>query len=270
VAVSADFVRDGMLNLRCAAATDVGLVREGNEDGSFTSRGIFAVADGMGGHAAGEVASALVLSSFEQLAQRDDITPDDIVSTISDANATILRSAAVNVEQLDMGTTVSGIGVVRVGGLDHWAVFNVGDSRVYRYAAGTLTQVTVDHSEVEELLSTGRISSEEARRHPHRNVVTRSLGSNPGPTPDVWVFPPTVGERFLICSDGLTLEVDDDEIARILAASSDPKSTAEELVTCAVDAGGRDNVTVVVVDLVSTGAVDELDADTAPRPKIAS
>ena len=108
-----------------------------------------------------------------------------------------------------MGTTLCGVGIVEVGGSQHCIVFNVGDSRVYSFRHGALTQVSVDHSEVQELRAAGRISQQAALRYPRRNVITRCLGSDPSPTPDLWVFPPVDKERFLVCSDGLTGELDD-------------------------------------------------------------
>jgi PPM family protein phosphatase len=139
--------------------------------------------------------------------------------------------------------------VVTAGGSDHWAVFNVGDSRVYRCIDDRLTLVTVDHSEVRELVDGGFITEEEAAHHPLRNVVTRSLGTTTAPTPDVWVLPPHPGERFLICSDGLSNELGADDIRRLLTGTDDPQQAAEALVSAAVEAGGRDNVSVIVVVL---------------------
>src|SRR5947207_1782171 len=136
--------------------------------------------------------------------------------------------------------------------------------RVRDLVEDTLVQMTVDHSEVEELVASGTIGSEEARTHPRRNVVTRALGTDPAPDPDVWVFPPTPGERFLICSDGLPMELPDAEIAEVLRAEAVPQEAAEALVRKAVDAGGRDNVTAVVVDHISTD--DDVNADTSPPP----
>ena len=233
------------------AASHPGNHRERNEDSTLVAPGILAVADGMGGHAAGEVASQLAVARLEMLAANADRKPEDVTSAIEAANDAILASAAAHSERAGMGTTVAGIGVVRVGGSDHWIVFNIGDSRVYRFARDALTQLTVDHSEVEELVAAGRITAEDAKVYPRRNVVTRSLGTDPAPTADVWVFPPTPGERFLICSDGLPLEVDDAAIAQILRAQTEPQQAADSLVERAVSAGGRDNVTAVVVDLVA-------------------
>ena len=168
-----------------------------------------------------------------------------------------------------MGTTATGLAVVTAGGSDHWAVFNVGDSRVYRFIGGDLALVTVDHSEVREMVDAGLITEAEAARHPLRNVVTRSLGTESMPTPDVWVFPPHPGERFVICSDGLSNELSRDQIREIVAAVDDPQAAAEALVQAAVEAGGRDNVTVIVVALDS-GDDGDFDVDTAPRSEAGS
>ena len=253
-----------MVTVRAGAASDAGRVRQLNEDTALTTTGMFVVADGMGGHAAGEVASGLAVARLGRLGARGDLKPDDVRAELALANRDILASAGEHPERAGMGTTVAGLSLVRFAGTEHWVVFNVGDSRVYRFVEDTLVQMTVDHSEVEELVAAGAIDSEQARTHPRRNVVTRALGMDPAPDPDVWVFPPTPGERFLICSDGLSLELADAEIAAVLRAEPTPQEAAEALVRKAVDAGGRDNVTVVVVDHV-TGDDDEANADTLPR-----
>jgi PPM family protein phosphatase len=251
--------------VRAGAATDVGKVRQHNEDSVLADRSVFVVADGMGGHAAGEVASRIVTSTLGELVGRKGLRSEDIVSALQQANTRILESVARHPEQTGMGTTAAGLTVVTAGGSDHWAVFNVGDSRVYRFVAGSLSLVTVDHSEVRELIDAGLITEDEAARHPLRNVVTRSLGSEIMPTPDLWVFPPYPGERFVICSDGLSNELSREDIRMILAEIEDPQEAAEALVRAAVDAGGRDNVTAVVVALDSGDDEEDFDADTAPR-----
>jgi PPM family protein phosphatase len=251
-----------VLTLGVGAASHRGNRRELNQDSALVTPGMLAVADGMGGHAAGEVASQLVVARLALLAAQVDLTPEDVTSAIEEVNDEILASAAAHSGRAGMGTTLAGIGVVRVGGSDHWIVFNVGDSRVYRFAHDGLTQVTVDHSEVEELLAAGQITAEQARIYPRRNVITRSLGSDPAPIADVWVFPPTPGERFLICSDGLPLEVDDAVIGQILRAQREPQRAADLLVERAVSAGGRDNVTAVVVDLAVPTDATDVSADT--------
>ena len=165
-----------------------------------------------------------------------------------------------------MGTTVAGLTVVDIAGREQWVVFNVGDARVYRFADEDLSQVTRDHSEVRELMDAGVIDAAEAAVHPLRNVITRSLGSDPAPSPDVWVLPPTPGERFVVCSDGLSGELDDREIMLVARKYDDPQIAADRLVAEAVRAGGRDNVSVVVVS-VDSGTDDDGDddVDTAPR-----
>ena len=251
------------LTVRAGAATDVGRVRRHNEDSVLADRTVFVVADGMGGHAAGEVASRIVTTTLGELADLPVRRREDLVSALALANRRILESVAKHPEQTGMGTTAAGLAVVQAGGSDHWAVFNVGDSRVYRYLDDRLELVTVDHSEVRELVDAGLITEDEATRHPLRNVVTRSLGSEPGPKPDVWVFPPRPGERFVICSDGLSGELPLERIRQLVAEHDDPQQCAEALVAAAVDAGGRDNVSVVVVALDEQRGGD--DADTAPR-----
>ena len=257
--------------LRVGAATDTGRVREHNEDAALAEGGIFVVADGMGGHAAGEVASGIVVETMRELAPRSGLTSDEVIRQVSLANQRILGAVADDRERRGMGTTVSGLALVTAGGADHWAVFNVGDSRVYRFIDGALAQISVDHSEVQELIEAGVITPAEARIHPARNVVTRSLGTEHVHQADIWLLPPYAGERFVICSDGLTNEIDDTRLRDLLVEHPDTQVAAEELVRAAVEAGGRDNVTVVVVDLDAdigddlsvTSPRDE--ADTAPR-----
>ena len=225
-----------MANIRAGAATDVGKVRRRNEDSALVGTAVYAVADGMGGHAAGDVASRLAVEALRRL---DDtgapLGPLDVRDEIVRANADILAAAAEDPGQGGMGTTAAGVCLGTVEGDECWIVFNVGDSRVYRFAAGVLEQLTVDHVAPESVTL-------------RRGVITRALGTDPGPRPDLWVRTAEPGERFLVCSDGLSLEQTDDEIAAVLAEFVDAEAAAEELVRRAVLAGGRDNVTVVVVD----------------------
>ena len=247
------------------SATDCGRVREVNEDALLATPPLFVVADGMGGHAAGEVASRLALASFASLAGEESISVQDALEALAAGNQSILDGAAAHPEWAGMGTTVAGLALVHAAGEEHWMVFNVGDSRVYRLAGGQLTQLTVDHSEVEELLQRGMMRREEALGYAGRNVITRSLGTVPAPVPDSWIFPPVDGERFLVCSDGLTREIDDTEIADCLLHLADPEAAAAELVQRAVRAGGHDNVTVIVVDGPGARATDQVEEDTLPR-----
>ncbi|HET6966640.1 MAG TPA: protein phosphatase 2C domain-containing protein [Ornithinibacter sp.] len=252
------------LRVRSGSATHVGRVRDHNEDSLIAHDMVFAVADGMGGHAAGEVASRIAVEALADLARHPASSPADVTATLHEANRRILRSQADVPEQRGMGTTAAGLTVVDTGGREEWVVFNVGDSRVYRLAEGRMSMVTRDHSEVRELIDAGVIDAAEAARHPLRNVITRSLGSDPAPAVDTWVLPPTSGERFVICSDGLSNELDDQEIMLVVRKYADPQIAADQLVGAAVRAGGRDNVSVVVV-AVDSEEDDGDDADTAPR-----
>jgi PPM family protein phosphatase len=221
----------------------------------------------MGGHACGDVASALTISVFAALGEQQQLEPRDVAVAIDRANDAIFAEASLHPEKAGMGTTVSGVAMVDQAGSPHWLVFNVGDSRVYRIADGLLTQLTVDHSEVAELVASGRVSHGAARTHPLRNVITRSLGTGPTPILDTWLVPVSYGDLFLVCSDGLTSELDDDEIARVITNTEGIGAAASALVEAAVSAGGRDNVTVVLagVDDVQDRIDDGADALTVPR-----
>lgn len=248
-----------MLSIACGSRTEVGLVRAHNEDALLVGRRLWAVADGMGGHAAGDVASALAVASLARIDEGvDELRPDDLLRALEEANAALLRHGDEHPETFGLGTTVTGLARVVVDDTPQWAVFNVGDSRVYRFAGGVLSRVTVDHSEAEEMVLAGLISAEEARVHPFRNIVTRSLGSPLELLVDLWVLPLTPGERFLVCSDGLNSEIADDAIARILRDEPDADGAAGHLVAAALEAGGRDNVTAIVVDV--TGHPEPADA----------
>ena len=229
-------------------ATDVGRVRAHNEDSALAREDVFVVADGMGGHAAGEVASGLATSIIAELVGRPRRTQADVVEQVEEANRRIVAASLEDAEKFGMGTTVTGLAVVDVDGETRWTVFNVGDSRVYHLVDGSLTQLTRDHSEVQELVDLGRLTLAQAARYPRRNMLTRTLGRAPMPTPDTWVLEPVPGERFLLCSDGLTNELDTEQITALLQEHPDAQEAAEVLVERAVAAGGRDNVTVVVVN----------------------
>ena len=199
----------------------------------------------------------------------ESISAQDVIEAVTTANRTISDAAASDLERAGMGTTIAGLALVSAGGSEHWMVFNVGDSRVYRMIDGQLDQLTVDHSEVQELVLSGQLTREAARRYRRRNVVTRSLGSDLADAIDSWVFPPTPGERFLICSDGLTGEVREEDIGACLRLVVDPQEAAEALLQRAIEAGGSDNVTVLVVD---GGEIEEspaMDDDTLPRRQYA-
>jgi PPM family protein phosphatase len=255
-------------SIEMGLATDVGRVRRHNEDTAAAEGTVYVVADGMGGHAAGEVASRIAAEAVTELAAHPTLQVRDIVAQLTEANRRILESAARHPEQTGMGTTVAGLAVVSVGGSRHWAVFNVGDSRVYRCIDGELSQVTADHSEVWELVERGLITPEQAAQHPARNIVTRSLGREPMASVDTWVFPPYPGELFVICSDGLSNELTREEIEAVLAEHPDAAAAANELVRRGVEAGGRDNVTAIVVAVQGEDSDSDVDEDTTPRENV--
>lgn len=237
------------VTLSWAARSDVGRRRSANEDSVVAMSPVFAVADGMGGHAAGDRASA---AAIEHLTPRRSARFTDL-ETISDA----LAAAAADIDTLaigvplGVGTTVTGAAlVIDDDGQPAFAVFNIGDSRVYRFERNDLRRVTVDHSVVQELVDAGLISAEDAEDHPDSNVITRALGFRDDPTPDTWIVPIRPGLRLLICSDGLTKELGDGRLRLHMAAGMSAAETASALVDAALASGGRDNVTLIVVDVL--------------------
>lgn len=264
----------GTARFRFAGHTDRGAVRKVNEDSFLTSAPLFIVADGMGGHAFGDRASQAAIAAFAASAPATGpANAQDVLDTIARAN-----EAVVELSEDDgaiSGTTLTGVAFVDIGGTEnyHWMAFNVGDSRTYSWDGRSLAQLSVDHSAVQELVDLGRITREEAERHPHRNVVTRALGADDEVDADIWLLPARGHQTFLLCSDGLTKELADDEIARIIvfhdteaqrSGDSLPMSLAERLVKAAIAAGGSDNVTVVVVECELVGIEPDVD-DTVER-----
>lgn len=280
-----------MAELKWGAGTHPGQIRPQNEDNLYVDAGIFVVADGMGGHEAGEVASQLAVERIRELLEGSDrLRADQVVEAISSANGDIFRAAIANPDQAGMGTTVTAIAVVedpmagrgapniddndpidtdpdgnpRVTPVtpqelpEALVLANVGDSRTYLFRHDRLRRITVDHSYVQELVATGHITDDEARHHPRRNIITRALGIEPDVKVDWWTLPIIRGDRFVLCSDGLVDEVADDDISNILRSNPDPQKAADTLIASANEAGGRDNVTVVVVDV--------LEGDDPPDP----
>ncbi len=246
------------MRFRHGAASDVGQVRQGNEDGYLVADPLFAVADGMGGHRAGEVASATALAALRESV--NEVSSDALIGGVEQANLEVFRRAAGDPGLAGMGTTLCAIGPVVDGSGERIGIVNVGDSRVYVHTTDGLTQVTEDHSLVEAMVRVGQLSPEQAAAHPKRNVVTRALGIEPTVDVDCWALTPAPGDRLLLCSDGLFGEVDDATIASVLAAEPDPSAAATELVRLANEAGGRDNITVVVVDVEP-----DVDLDAVPE-----
>ncbi len=236
------------------AASDVGRIRQQNEDSFIADPRLFVVADGMGGHNAGEVASAIAVRTMLDAAGDGFTDHDAFVAAVRTANAAIHDAADGLSEQRGMGTTLTAVAPLRLaaGEPPALSITNVGDSRTYVFRDGELRQLSVDHSYVQELLSEGLVTAEEARVHPRRNIVTRALGIDGSVSPDAWVIPLVVGDRYLLCSDGLVDEVTDADIAAVLRDVTDPNRAASELVAAANRNGGRDNVTVIVVDVQST------------------
>ncbi len=240
------------------SATDVGRVRQANEDGVFVGTGLFAVADGMGGHRGGEVASAVALEAFSSVVSVD--SSDALLAAVDAANRAVFERSVADPQLTGMGTTLVGLASVDVNEAGQVAVVNVGDSRVYLLSGDEFVQLSEDHSLIETMVRTGQITEAEAVSHPRRNVITRALGIEAAVDVDAWVIDTKPGDRFLLCSDGLFNEMTDDEIAAILRRDVPPPEAAWELVRLANESGGRDNISVVVVDVI--GDTDALDADT--------
>lgn len=224
----------------------VGLRRELNEDSSVVTDTLFAVADGMGGHEAGEVASSLAVQT---LAEGWDAAPGlisrrEIQQFIDRADARIREAT-----DSKAGTTLTGAALIEAENELQWLVFNIGDSRTYMFEDQELVRLTRDHSQVQEMYESGIITAEEIHNHPNRNVITRALGAGEVFDADYFSAPVNAGQRALICSDGLTGELEDGEIAEILGRGESAQETVDILIQQSLRRGGRDNVTVVVVDV---------------------
>lgn len=263
------------VELACAARSDVGRRRSVNEDSWGARFPLYFVADGMGGHKAGDVASQKVVSSlFGAL-------PDERFITASELSAA-LAQVAVDLYELGVGvgapgSTLTGFAVHEHRGLPCALVFNIGDSRTYLLSQGSFEQVTVDHSEVQELIDAGEVDEVEARALPRQNVITRALGAGSGPdvAADLFMVPLQSGDRWVMCSDGLSGEVTSALLEMIVRSVSDPQAVADELISQALNAGGKDNVTVLIVDVInaeppwedhSADQTVDSDENTIPRP----
>ncbi len=258
-----------MLRMTATSVTHPGQIRKTNQDRAFSSPVIGAVADGMGGHQGGEQAATIAiefLSSFT-----DPISRERLVESVRAANHAVFEEGD-RPELRGMGTTLVAAAIHPEEG--RVTIVNVGDSRGYRFRDGELEQITVDHSLVEELIQQGRITEEDARSHPQRNIVTRALGLSGDVDIDVFDLEIEHGDRLLLCSDGLFNEINEDAIADRLAAVADPEEAASELVELAVKSGGRDNVSVVLLDIVDdadpTAIRDAAEAARRPTPKAAA
>ena len=244
-----------MTLLRSGSATDTGLVRSVNQDLAVETGTLFAVADGMGGHAGGEVAARLAVDTLT-VAFGAKPTGAGLSEAVNEANRVVFEHSLDTPELRGMGTTLTAAALV-----------NVGDSRSYRLHDGVLAQITVDHSLAEEMVRSGEITVSEAAVHPHRHILTRALGVADDVTVDLWRIKPTRGDRFLLCSDGLTNELEPEQITEVLTTVPDPQVAADLLVRAARTHGGSDNITVVVVDVVLD---DDQEEGTPAEPAVAA
>lgn len=247
------------MDLVAGGATDVGMVRSANQDSWLVADRLWAVADGMGGHLGGEVASQVTIEVLRD--HFDDYTAESFLAAAQEANRAVHERATGNADLRGMGTTLCALALVDTDdGAQALSILNVGDSRCYRWRDGEMTQLTRDHSLVEDMRAAGQITDAEAAVHPHRNIVTRALGIQPEVKIDTFAAVPVAGDRYVLCSDGLFNEVTVDRIAATLRRLADPQEAASELIRQANESGGRDNVTCVVVDVLdATGAATSVD-----------
>ncbi len=259
-----------MTSFRVGMTTDTGRVRTKNEDSNLVADNLFAVADGMGGHQGGEVASALAIQTLQAHAPGPSI--ESLREGIQLANRVIFDKAGSAEELHGMGTTLCAVRLVDTSGGQVVAWANVGDSRIYLFRDGELTQLSEDHSLVQNLVRDGQLTKDAAAVHPQRNIVTRVLGIELDVDVDIDTVIPYRGDRYLLCSDGLFDEIDENQIAGVLRRLADPKEASAELVRLANEHGGRDNITALVVDVIDDGGRAEsasaaLDGDpTKPVP----
>lgn len=230
-----------------AMVTDVGHKREINEDSAVVAAPVFAVADGMGGHEAGEVASKCVVERLSELGNQR-VGEDEVVTALRGAVADLVDSGVDS----GSGTTVTGIVLNDV--VPEAEVFNVGDSRVYLFRNDVVVQITKDHSVVQELIDAGQLSVDDAETHPHSNVITRAVGLYDDPVPDFVRIGVQTGDRLLICTDGLTKELTHYGISHYMNAETEPQAVANALLNAALENGGRDNVTMIVLSFIARAA----------------
>ena len=255
--------------LRIAEAvelTDTGRQREANEDSYFSRAPLFAVADGMGGAQAGEVASRMAVEAFERVDESGAVPEELLRRTAQEANREIFDLAQGDSSRSGMGTTLT---AALLHG-DEISFGHVGDSRAYVFREGKLKQITNDHSLVEELRRQGKLTRDQAAEHPQRSVITRALGPEPNVDVDTMTFSARPGDVFLLCSDGLTTMLEDEDVAAILARESDLHKAARRLVRAANERGGRDNITVVLIRLEPAEAESGAEGETLIGPSAAA
>ena len=245
------------MQLEVGQGTHTGMVRSGNEDSFFADppAGLFVVADGMGGHAAGEIASDMAVRIVsDELRVMRDITTGDVSTKVSDAlkraNQEIYERTLTEVDKQGMGTTAS----ILIVGQDRYLIGQVGDSRIYLLRDGKLTQLTKDHSYVQEQVDAGFLTPEQARYHPYSNVITRCVGAGSDVEPDTYRGELKRGDTFLVASDGLTGMVDDRRLHHLLSSRATAQRVVEALISEANGRGGLDNITAIVVRIIATDA----------------
>ena len=241
--------------LEWAGVTDVGLRRDTNQDSFFAEYPLFIVADGMGGHAGGEIASQRTIARLEALLAEGQVNRPGIESALE----LVVGDIAAHPETTDegTGTTLTGVFLEADGDDLHWVALNIGDSRVYLLREDRLVQVTTDHSVVQELIAAGKISPDEAEGHPYSNVITRAVGASELTAPDYVTIDVRAGDRFVICSDGLTKELTDYGIQHFLNENDDPGAAVDAMLAAALENGGRDNVTLVIVQVAGDSSSTE-------------
>jgi PPM family protein phosphatase len=245
-----------------AGRTDVGRQRTANEDSLFVSPPLFAVADGMGGAKAGEVASAVAVEAVEAAPDSSDPAEAQLASIVRAANRRIYDLAVADESRRGMGTTLT---LAKLHG-DEVSLAHVGDSRAYRMRSGQLEQLTRDHSLVAELERSGQITAEAAEHHPQRSIITRALGPEPDVEVDTYTLVGREGDVFLICSDGLTSMISDEEVASIVRSAGSLDEASEALVRAANQSGGKDNITVILFRLGEEAAAPARAEPAAPAP----
>ena len=250
-------VKKEIFKMKAYAITDIGRQRKSNQDACYYTtepigdlQNLFLVADGMGGHNAGDVASKFTIESFIDIVKTHDDLRDAVTllaQTVRDVNAKVYEKASEYLEYNGMGTTLVAATIEN----NTIKIVNIGDSRLYLIENGNILQITRDHSLVEEMVNRGQINKEEARTHANKNIITRAVGASEDVTPEVFSVDLTEDSKILICTDGLTNMVADDDILRIVGTSKNLKEVAEELVNTANDNGGKDNITVMLIDPVN-------------------
>ncbi len=254
-------LKNGAIELTWAETTHRGRRREINQDAVLALYPLFVVADGMGGHIGGEIASASTIARLRSAVEGGAVS----TKSIEKALARAVKDIATHPEATDdgTGTTVTGVFLDQSGAAPHWVTLNIGDSRVYLVRDDAIVQITTDHSVVQELIASGRLSPEEAESHPYGNVITRAVGPSDSVTPDYVRLDVVDGDRFVICSDGLTKELTDYGIQHFLAEHSDPAAAVRAMLDAALENGGRDNISIIVLDVAVPGDAADTDVDSA-------